>query len=134
MWKFKPSQNEWSVHELIMHITDSEANSYVRCRRFVAEPGSGVWGYDGDKWAIGLNYHEQSVSDSLELFKWLRRRSYLLVKDLPDSVWTNTVNHSESGWMTMDEWLDIYERHIPEHLAQMNGVFQAWKKNFQRKK
>ncbi|MBI3537207.1 MAG: DinB family protein [Chloroflexi bacterium] len=127
MWKFKPSENDWSIHELIIHIADSEANSYVRCRRFIAESGSVVMGYDGDKWANDLRYHDQNIADALQLFKWLRRRSYLLIKDLPDSVWANTVNHSESGVMTMDDWLAIYEAHIPEHLAQMKRVHAAWR-------
>lgn len=128
MWKFKPSPNDWSVHELIVHIADSEANSYVRCRRFLAEPESGVYGYDGDQWAKNLRYKDQSAADALQLFKWLRRKSYLLIKDQSDSVWANRVNHSESGWMTMDDWLDIYEQHIPEHLDQMDHVYAAWKK------
>ena len=134
MWKFKPSPNDWSIHEIIVHITDSEANSYVRCRRFIAEPGSGVWGYHGNHWATRLNYHHQSVSEALQLFKMLRHNSYQLINDLPGEVWANTVNHSESGWMTMDDWLDIYDRHIPEHLAQMQRVHDTWKENSKRKK
>ncbi len=42
MWQWKPAADKWSIHEIIIHITDSEANAYVRCRRFIAEPGSGV--------------------------------------------------------------------------------------------
>jgi hypothetical protein len=30
--------------------------------------------------------------------------------------------------MTMDEWLDIYDRHIPEHIEQMQEVYTAWQK------
>ncbi len=129
MWAFKPSEKDWSVHELIVHIADSEANSYIRCRRFIAEPGSVVMGYDGDQWASHLHYHAQSSADALQLFKWLRRKSYALIKDLPDAVWANTVNHSENGWMTMDDWLTIYAAHIPEHLEQMGRVYEEWKKS-----
>ena len=39
MWDFKSELNPWSIHNIIVHITDSEANSYIRCRRFIAEPG-----------------------------------------------------------------------------------------------
>jgi hypothetical protein len=46
MWQWKPTPDKWSIHEIIIHITDSEANSYIRCRRFIAEPGSGVYGYE----------------------------------------------------------------------------------------
>ena len=74
MWQFRPSPDRWTIHEIIIHIADSEANSYIRCRRFLAEPGSAVLGYDETKWAHDLRYHEQSTDDALELFKWLRPR------------------------------------------------------------
>lgn len=128
MWQWKPSPEKWSVHEIIVHISDSEANSYVRCRRFIAEPGSGVYGYDQDKWAIALNYHEQSTEDNLQLFKWLRKMTYELIKQVPDSIWQSaTVQHSESGTMTFEQWLQIYEEHIPVHIMQMKRNLEAWK-------
>jgi hypothetical protein len=131
--EIQKSPGDWSIHELIIHIADSEANSYVRCRKFIVEPGSAVSAYDEPKWARDLNYHAQSAADALELFKFLRRGSHLLIRDLPDSVWANTIEHPENGTMTMDNWLDVYDRHIPEHLAQMQGVFAAWKKNSKKR-
>jgi hypothetical protein len=127
MWQHRPAADQWTIHEIIVHIADSEVNSYVRCRRFLAEPGSSVLGYDEMKWAHDLNYHEQSPEDALELFHCLRRSTYRLIKDLPPSAWLNTVNHSENGVMTLDDWLDIYAEHIPAHIRQMQGVFKDWK-------
>jgi DinB family protein len=126
MWQFRPAPDRWTIHEIIVHITDSEANSYVRCRRLLAEPGSTVMGYDEWTWASALDYHAQSTAEAVELFKWLRRKSYTLIRDQPESVWANTVHHTESGLMTMDEWLDIYNRHIPDHIQQMQAVYDDW--------
>ena len=126
MWTFKPSPDRWSIHEIVVHITDSEANSYVRCRRFVAEPGRAVMAYDENRWAEALRYHDRDADEAVELFKWLRLGSYRLVKSLPESVWSNTVDHPENGTMTMDDWLDVYERHVREHVAQMQSVYAAW--------
>lgn len=126
MWQFKPVPRDWSIHEIVVHIADSEANSFVRCRRFIAEPGSTVMGYDQDVWAVKLDYHHQSVEDALELFRWLRLTSYKLIKALPESAWSSTVEHSESGTTTMDDWLITYERHIPDHIEQMKRNYAAW--------
>lgn len=126
MWQYRPAPDDWTIHEIIVHIADSEVSSYVRCRRLLAEPGSEVLGYDEAKWARDLDYHRQSPDDALELFKWLRHKSYDLIKDQPETVWTNTVLHSESGPMTMDDWLETYERHIPEHIAQMERNYGLW--------
>jgi hypothetical protein len=29
----------------------------------------------------------------------------------------------------MDDWLDVYERHIPDHVSQMKRNFEVWKNN-----
>jgi hypothetical protein len=126
MWHFRPAPERWTIHEIIIHIADSEANSYIRCRRFLAEPGSTVLGYDEAGWARELRYHEQSAGDALELFKWLRCKSYTLIRDLPDAVWSNTVYHTEDGVITLDDWLNTYERHIPEHVEQMQANYDVW--------
>jgi hypothetical protein len=126
MWQYKPGPDRWSIHEIIVHLADSEANSYIRCRRFIAEPGSWVMGYDENRWGNSLNYHGQNPEDALELFRLLRRMSYFLVKDLPDAVWANTVDHSENGIMSMDDWLSIYTDHVAQHLQQMRATHAAW--------
>lgn len=126
MWQYRPDPYTWSVHEIVVHIADSEANSYVRCRRLVAEPGSPVLGYDEVKWAVDLHYHQQSPEDALELFRWLRQKTYLLIRDLPETVWAHTVEHSEVGRMTMEDWLQTYTQHIPDHIRQMQSNYAQW--------
>ena len=126
MWQFRPAPDRWTIHEILVHIADSEANSYIRCRRFLAEPGSVVLGYDEMKWAHDLHYHDQNPDDALELFRLLRHASYMLIKDLPETAWSRTVNHTENGVMTMDEWLATYERHIPDHIEQMQSNYADW--------
>lgn len=127
MWQFRPAPGEWSIHEIVVHIADSEASSFFRCRRFLAEPGSSVPGYDEALWARALDYHAQSIDAALELFKWLRGNTHALIKDLPETTWANTVTHSENGVITMDDWLDTYERHIPDHISQMQANVEAWR-------
>jgi hypothetical protein len=126
MWQYRPAPERWTIHETIIHITDSEANSFVRCRRLVAEPGSTVMGYDENVWARALDYHAQSTDAALELFRWLRGNSYQLIATLPDEAWAHTVEHSDSGTMTMDDWLDTYARHVTDHIEQMAAVYADW--------
>jgi hypothetical protein len=128
MWQFRPAPDRWTIHEIVIHIADSEVNSYIRCRRFLAETGSAVLGYDEVRWAQALDYHAQNPETALELFKWLRQLSYELVRDQPEAVWTNTVEHSENGRMTMDDWLEVYTRHIPDHITQMQAIYADWQK------
>ena len=51
MWHFRDEHGCWSIHEHLVHITDSEVNSYIRCRRLIAEPGEPLMAYDENGWA-----------------------------------------------------------------------------------
>ncbi len=126
MWQFRTAPDRWTIHEIVIHIADSEANSYIRCRGCLAEPGCTGMGYDEDRWARALGYHDQSTEEALELFKWLRRHSVRLIKDLPVTAWSLTVDHTESGVLTLADWLDTYARHSPEHVEQMQASYEAW--------
>ena len=126
MWQFRDSHGCWSIHEHIVHITDSEANSYIRCRRFIAEPGESLMAYDENRWAEALDYQLQSPDAALELFRVLRQKSYDLIRNLPAEVWSHGAYHPEHGDMTLDDWLNIYERHIPEHVQYMQENVQEW--------
>jgi len=127
MWQFKPAPDRWSIHEIIIHLADSEVSSYVRARRFIAEPGQSVMAYDQSAWASKLDYHSQSTDEAIALFRLLRKSTYKLIRSLPDAAWSHTVQHPEHGTMTFDRWLDIYDRHIPGHISQMQKNLEAWK-------
>ena len=126
MWPYKPGPDRWSIQEIILHIADSEANSYVRCRCFLAEPGKTIMAYDENRWAVGLQYHRQNPDAAVELFGLLRQMSFRLIASLPEQAWSNEVIHPESGRMTLEDWLTIYTNHIPEHIGQMQATYDAW--------
>jgi len=126
MWQYRSPVELWTIHEILVHITDSEANSFIRLRRLVAEPGSQVMAYDENVWASRLDYHRQSPDDALQLFRWLRHNSAELVKSLPESTWAHAIDHPENGRMTLDDWLEVYARHIPDHVAQMAHIHAEW--------
>lgn len=126
MWQFRAAPNEWTIHEIIVHIVDSEVNSYMRCRRFIAEPDKPLMAYDENQWAVALDYHNQNTESMVALFKWLRLSTYQLIQTLPAETWANTAYHPENGTMSMDDWLETYARHVPDHIEQMRRVHQAW--------
>ncbi|HUF38252.1 MAG TPA: DinB family protein [Anaerolineales bacterium] len=126
MWHFKPSETDWSIHEIVVHITDSEANSYIRARRLIAEPGRTLMDYDENAWATALDYHGLDTEDAVELFRWLRGTTYKLIKDLPEETWTHAAHHPENGDMTLDDWLSTYARHVSDHIGQMEVVHSIW--------
>lgn len=128
MWKFKPEPKEWSVHEVLIHLADSESNAALRARKLIAEPGGVLMGYDQDVWATELNYHEQNIEDALETVRLVRKTTYELLKKQPDEVFEHSVKHSEyEEPYTFEQWLDIYSAHIPGHIEQIMNNYKIWK-------
>ncbi len=119
--KFKPEPKEWSVYEIIIHIADSETNAALRARKLIVEPGGTLMGYDQDKWAIELNYHEHDLEDALEATRIARKTTYALLKTVPDEIFnTHWLKHPEyEDPYTFNKWIDIYSRHIPGHIEQI---------------
>lgn len=128
MWKFKPEPNEWSVHEVLVHLADSESNAALRARKLIVEPGGTLMGYDQAKWAVELDYHDQSYEDALELVRLVRKTTYELLKKQPDKVFEHTVKHPEyEEPYTFEKWLNIYSAHIPDHIEQIKNNYKIWR-------
>ncbi len=128
-WDLRPEPNEWSVHEIVVHMADSELMSALRVRKLIVEPGSTLMGYEEAKWANALSYKKQNVDDALQIIKLARQTTYHLLKTLPDEVFTHSVTHPEfSEPYTFERWLNIYARHIPDHIEQIKKTVEMVKK------
>lgn len=126
IWKWKLSEERWSIHENIIHLADSEANAFIRLRRLMAEPGKDVIAYDQDGWVVKCDYHSQSTEDALEVYRGLRRMSLQLLKNMPEDCWEHSVKHPEHGLLGMEKWLQLYSSHT--HIGHINRTYTQWKK------
>ena len=126
MWLYKPSPEKWSIHDVILHLADSEATAYICCRRLIAEPGSPVLNFDPALWAGTLGYFHQSTKEALEIIRRLRRMTYSVLKGLPEQVWFHTVEDPRDGKVSLEKFLEIQEQHIPHHIKQMKRNHAAW--------
>ena len=128
--KWKPEPTEWSVHEVIIHIADSESNAALRARKLIVEPGGILMGYDQAKWADTLKYHDHNLEDALEVTRLARKTTYELLKRQPEEVFTHAIVHPEmTEPYTFDKWVDIYSRHIPGHIEQIQNNLKLWNKS-----
>ena len=114
-------QEGWTPRQVIHHVADSEAQSYARLRRLVAEPGTTIQGYDEAKWAENkdLSYKVIEVSHSIAVIAAVRESSYLLLKRLSADTLNNAGVHSESGAYSVSDWIETYTRHPLEHAEQI---------------
>jgi hypothetical protein len=128
MWKFKPEPAEWSVHEVLIHLADSESNAALRARMLIVQPGGMLMGYDQEKWALELDYHDQDIQDALETVRLARKTTYALLKRQPEEVFEHTARHPEyEEPYTFEQWLNIYSAHIPGHVEQVRKNYRLWR-------
>jgi hypothetical protein len=132
MWNFKPTPTEWSIHEVILHLADSESNAALRARMLIVEPGGTLMAYDQDAWAVTLRYQEQDLEDALEVVRLARKTTYEILKKQPDEVFEHIVMHPEyKEPYTFDNWINIYSAHIPGHIEQINTNVKLWEQQDQ---
>ena len=118
----------WSARQVIHHVADSEAQSYARLRRLLAEPiGSVIQGYDEAAWAEcdALGYGELATEHSLSVFAAVRRASLDVLTRVTVDDLERYGEHSESGRYTLADWLDIYCEHPGVHAAQLREAIVA---------
>jgi hypothetical protein len=128
MWLFKPSAEIWSIHEIILHLADSEVCAYEVCRRFIAEPDHPAPAFDVVQWARCLGYFHQSAREALEIIRRLRSMTYQVLVMLPEPVWEQTLEHPKHGRLSLTQWVAIQERHVPHHIEQMKKNYEKWRK------
>jgi len=126
--KFKPEPKEWSVHEVIIHLADSESIAAQQARMMVAEPGRTVMAYEPDAWANNLHYQKGDVDEALQLLKWTRAFTYLWFKSLPEQAFALSADYpGDEEPYILDDLLRIYAGHIPSHIEQIRNNCKIWK-------
>lgn len=115
----------WTPRQVVHHLADSEAQSYARIRRLLAEPeGSVIQGYDEGAWAdsLTLGYKELPIENSFAVYLSVRTATLDVIKRMSISDLEKFGMHSESGKFTVEKWLRIYSAHPREHGDQIKSV------------
>lgn len=123
----KSDKEGWTPRQVIHHMADSEAQSYARLRRLIAEPGTVIQGYDEGAWAQNptLGYTTESVDGALAVIRAVRESSYRLLVRLSETHLDNSGIHSESGNYSVRTWIETYTKHPLEHASQIQSQIQG---------
>ena len=119
---------EWSARQIIHHMADSEAQSYARLRRLLAEPeGSIIQGYDEGAWAESKNlgYEELEITHSFAVTISVRNASTDLIRRMSMKDLEIFGTHTERGKFTVNDWLKAYSNHPLDHGAQLERAIKG---------
>ena len=117
----KCEPGEWTARQVIHHVADSEAQSYARLRRLLAEPNPVIQGYDEAAWAqcAALGYQELPIENSVAVYRAVRAASLDLIRRLVPTDLQLAGVHTEAGHYDVQRWLATYSNHPREHGQQL---------------
>ena len=123
-----PAPGKWSARQIIAHVADAELVGAHRIRQVIAEDNPTLIAYSQDAWTRNLDYAHRKPKQSLESFRRMRAENYELLKELPESAFERTGNHSENGPMTLRGLLEGYAQHAESHARQLQQIREEYKK------
>lgn len=125
--RFKPGKNKWSIHQIIIHITDSELVSTHRLKKVLSEAEPILTSPDQDAWANSLDYEQLDREQYLLLFKILRSSMLPILRNLTTEQIERVGVYADAGRFTFKELLEFRVQHIRGHLDQIERVKKAFK-------
>ena len=127
--RFRPSEDAWSIKEIIGHLIDSAANNHQRFVRLqlVEELTFPDYGQDNIHWVRIQNYQNRAWEDLLGLW----RHYNLQLADIIRSVDPSSLNHfwqlEAEKKVTLFDLMVDYLRHLEDHLDQIHDTLAASK-------
>ena len=125
---FIPAPGKWSIRQILAHVADSELVGAHRLRIVIAEDNPTLTAFDQDAWTKNLDYARRKPTQSLETFRRLRAENYELLKELPESAFDRTGNHSETGPKTLRSLLTHFADHAETHARQLQEIRAEYRK------
>lgn len=112
----RPGPGAWSIHELVVHVMDSDLVCVHRMRRIIAEDKPLLLAYDENKFIERLAYHETDVHAAAEAYRTAREVMAPTLRRLPSEAFDRQGVHNERGLVTLREMVDLYVWHVDHHL------------------
>lgn len=111
----------WTVRQVVHHVADSHANSYIRVKLALTEDNPTIKAYDEGAWAK-LPDSGLPVDSSLAMTDAVHKRLLALYEPLSDAELQKTFRHPERGEVTLANNLALYAWHSRHHLAHITRL------------
>jgi hypothetical protein len=123
----RPEEGEWSVLELLGHLTDAELMIGSRCRSILAQHEPPLPGYDQDAWVASQRHNEADPEDLLTLLATLRSANLRLWRGASEAERARLGIHAERGPESFDLTFRLGAGHGLLHLGQMRRTLDTIK-------
>lgn len=127
--EFIPADGEWSIRQIICHLSDSEIVGAHRFRLVIAECNPALTAFDQDAWSANLNYRSRRLSEALDSFRMLRALNFELLRALPVEAYARSGHHTKRGTVSLLDLLRIYTEHAERHTKQIQSVRERYRES-----
>ena len=115
----------WTVRQVVHHVADSHANSYVRFKLALTEDWPTIKPYDEAAWAELSDARSLPVGVSLDLLTALHHRWVALLESLAEEDFHRGYVHPVSGGrQNLAQVLALYDWHSRHHTAHITSLCQ----------
>ena len=111
----------WTIRQLVHHIADSHANSYIRVKLALTEESPIIKAYDEAAWA-NLSDSRMPIDVSLAFTAAVHARWIHLLESMSDADYEKTFRHPERGLITLANNLALYAWHSRHHTAHITRL------------
>lgn len=112
----------WTVRQVVHHLADSHANSFIRFKLALTEDWPTIKPYDEAAWAKLADSARLAVTVSLDFITALHARWVALLQSMTKEDFARGFNHPENGRQTLERALAIYEWHGRHHVAHITNL------------
>jgi uncharacterized damage-inducible protein DinB len=116
----RPGPGQWSILEVVVHLTDSDCIAIDRMKRMLTEDDPPLLYADETAYVDRLCTHEQTLEDALTLFEVGRRQFARVLRKLPDEAFERRGTHNRRGVVTVGAMVSGYVEHVDHHLKFVN--------------
>jgi hypothetical protein len=115
----RPAEGEWSIVEILGHLTDTTEVWGERFRRIAAENEPLLPGFDQDAYVRDRGYQDQDPAALRSRLAAALQSLVAELRALPQGAWKRSGIHGERGRLTLGEACRVYAISLPEHVDQI---------------
>ena len=125
--RYKPAPNKWSIHQILIHVTDSEISATPRLKKVLAEDEPILVSFDQDAWANTLSYDLLDREQYLHLFKLLRTSMQPILDNLTSEQSRRVGMYIDQERFTFKQLLEFRVQHVRDHLDQIERIKNSYR-------
>lgn len=113
----------WTVRQLVNHLADSHANSFIRFKLALTEENPTIKPYHEAQWAELQDSANMPVKPAMRMLKGIHQRWYVLLKTMTNRQYDRTFHHPEHETdHNLRYFSALYSWHCNHHYAHIENL------------